>query len=335
MQAVADAHVLEVAEPGVERGERLLRRLRLGGAFRDEARGAPAFEDQRGDGAGAARIEPLRLGVFVVEAFELERRPVRAGGDQRRGQMADGRRADAPLGLRRLAGIVDDERIDDRRRAEENFGRAAFGQRDRLARQPFERAVRAELDQRVDPLLGDEPDMKRDVAVAGRQGQVVVVALAARRIAAVGLNRDDQPAEPDEAEAERAADAGRIGGRIAPGGLDRLAKVAWRRGERGLVVGQRQDGLERPLGERGDQRSGVAVRDVVAGRAENLGDGGGARRRIEADGVAGAPAARRIVRQHAGEALLRRGLPPQAPPSAPQALRRRRRDRGAAGGRPR
>ena len=153
MQAVADPHVLEVAEPGVERGERFLRRLRLGGAFRDEAGGAPAFQDQRGDGAGAARIEPLRLGIFVVEAFELERRPVRAGGDQRRRQMADRRRADAPLGLRRLAGIVDDERIDDRRRADENFGRAAFGQRDRLARQPFERAVRAELDQRVDPFL--------------------------------------------------------------------------------------------------------------------------------------------------------------------------------------
>ena len=43
MQAVADAHVLEVAEPGVERDQRLLRRLALGGAFLEQpARRAPA-----------------------------------------------------------------------------------------------------------------------------------------------------------------------------------------------------------------------------------------------------------------------------------------------------
>ena len=76
---------------------------------------APSLQDERGDGARAARIERLRLGEFVEQPFELERRAVRPGGDQRRRQMADRRRADAALGLRRLAGIVDDER--DRRRA--------------------------------------------------------------------------------------------------------------------------------------------------------------------------------------------------------------------------
>ena len=86
---------------------------------------APPLEDERGDGARAARIEPLRLGEFVEQPFELERRAMRPGGDQRRRQMADRRRADAALGLRRLAGIVDDERIDDRRRAEHDFGRAS------------------------------------------------------------------------------------------------------------------------------------------------------------------------------------------------------------------
>ena len=44
------------------------------------------------------------------------------------------------------------------------------------------------------------------------------------------------------------------------------------------------------------------------------GDGGGARRRVEADGVAGAAAARGIVRQHAGEALVGRRLAPEPRP---------------------
>ena len=144
MQSVADPHVLEVAEPGVERDERLVRRLVVGGAFLQQPGGGAALEDQRRDGARAARIERLRLGEFVEQAFELQDRAMRSGGDQRRRQMADRHRADAPLGLRRLAGIVDDERVDDRRRAEHDFRRASFRQRRRLARQPLQRAMRAE-----------------------------------------------------------------------------------------------------------------------------------------------------------------------------------------------
>ena len=119
------AHVLEVAEPGVEGDQRFLRRLAIGRAFLEQPALAPPLEDQRGDGARAARIEPLRLGEFVEQPLELERGPMRSGGDQRRRQVADRRRADAALGLRRLARIVDDERIDDRRRAEQDFGRAS------------------------------------------------------------------------------------------------------------------------------------------------------------------------------------------------------------------
>ena len=117
MQAVADPHLLQVAEPGVEGDKRLLRRLVIGGAFLEEPAVAAAFENERGNGARAARIERLRLREFVEQPFELERRAMRPGGDQRRRQMADRDRADAALGLRRFAGIVDDERVDDRRRA--------------------------------------------------------------------------------------------------------------------------------------------------------------------------------------------------------------------------
>ena len=116
MQSVADPHVLEVAEPGVERDQSLLGRLAFRGAFPEQAGRLAPLQDQRRDRSRAPRIEPLRLGKFVEQAFQFERCPLRSGGDQRRRQMADRRRADAALGLRRLAGIVDDEGIDHRRR---------------------------------------------------------------------------------------------------------------------------------------------------------------------------------------------------------------------------
>ena len=48
--------------------------------------------------------------------------------------MADGYAGNPALGLRRFAGIADDEGIDHRQRAGDDFGKAFFGQRDRLAR---------------------------------------------------------------------------------------------------------------------------------------------------------------------------------------------------------
>ena len=250
VQAVADAHVLEVAEPCVESDQRLLRRLVRRRAFLEQSRFAPSFEDQRRNRARPARIERLRFGEFVEEPLELERGPMRSSGDQGRRQVADRRRADAALGLRSFAGIVDDERIDDRRRADEDFGRAGFAQRDRLAGQPFHRAVGAELDDRVDFLVTREPEMERDIAVARRQVEVVVVALARSRVAPVGLRRDDERTQPDEPKAEGIADRIAVIGRLAPGGEKRPPEVGRRRGEFGLVFGQRQCWLERSFRKR-------------------------------------------------------------------------------------
>src|SRR6202035_3873579 len=98
MQAVADAHFLEIAEPGVEGDERLLRRLVGGGAFLEEPAVAALFENERRNRSRAARIECLRFGEFVVQSLELERRAMRPSGDQRRRQVTDGDGAGAALG---------------------------------------------------------------------------------------------------------------------------------------------------------------------------------------------------------------------------------------------
>ena len=218
MQAIADAHLLEVAEPGVEGDESLLGRLVVGRAFLEEPAVAALFENERRNGARPARVKRLRLREFIEQSLEFERCAMRPGGDQRRRQMTDRDRADAALGLRSFAWIVDNERIDDRRRAEQNFGRATLAERDRLAGQPFERPMRAELNDRIDFLLAGEPEIERDIGVARRQVEIVIVALARGRVAAIGLNRDDELAKPHEAELERPVDGVAIVGGAAPRG---------------------------------------------------------------------------------------------------------------------
>ena len=75
------------------------------------------LDDQLGQPVAAAAVEAVGLGVFVDQPLERLLALVEPGAGERRRQMADGDRGDAPLGLRRLAGIADDEGIDDGQRA--------------------------------------------------------------------------------------------------------------------------------------------------------------------------------------------------------------------------
>src|SRR6185312_6631106 len=317
VEAVADAHVLQVAEPGVEGDQGLIGRLAVGGAFLDEAALFSPLENERRNDPRAARIKRLRLGELVEQAFELERGPVRSGGGQRRRHVSDRHRADAALGLRRLARIVDDERIDDRGRADEHFRGAALAERNRLARQPFQRAMRAELNDCVDFFAAGEPEVEGDVAVPRRQVEIVIVALARRRGAAVGLDSDDELAELNEAEGEGATDRVAVMRWLAPGGEQRLPEGERGRGELGFVFAKRQRRLERSILEGGDERRRVKpLGYVISRRAQGPRDGDGARRRIQADRIAGPSAARRVVRQHAGQALVGGRLSSETGPAA-------------------
>src|SRR6185437_5332080 len=68
VEAVADAHVLQVAEPGVEGDQGLIGRLAVGGAFLDEAALFSPLENERRNDPRAARIKRLRLGELVEQA---------------------------------------------------------------------------------------------------------------------------------------------------------------------------------------------------------------------------------------------------------------------------
>ena len=137
-----------------------------------------ALDDLVLEEAQAPPVEAVGRGIFLDDAFELGQRPVQAGGAERRRQMADGDGGQPPLGLHRLAGIVDDEGVDHRQRPQHRLGPAFARQRQRLAGQPFQRAVRAEMDQRVDLLGLAQPGIERDVGVARRAVGVVIARLA-------------------------------------------------------------------------------------------------------------------------------------------------------------
>ena len=123
---------------------------------------------------------------------------VAAGAGQRRGQVVDDHRLGAALGLRALAGIVDDERIEMRQWRQHRLGEALGRQRQRLPRQPFERAVLAEMDYRVGAEILGEPGIGGEIAVRRHQCRIVLGRL---RIDVVAARRLDQHRDIAGAEA--------------------------------------------------------------------------------------------------------------------------------------
>ena len=80
----------------------------------------------------------------------------------------------APLGLGALAWVVDQERIDQRQIAQRGVGSARRRHAQRFARQPFQVAVLAQVNDGVRTESGFQPPVGGQVVVAGRQVRVVV-----------------------------------------------------------------------------------------------------------------------------------------------------------------
>ena len=216
MQPVSDAQFLDVAQPCVELAQRLAaRRLRREAAFGGEPGGEGAIDDRIGDEFRAPGIEAAGGRIFVQQRFDLAGGAGEFGFDQRRGHMADRHGADAAARLRRLAGIVDDERIDDRRCARQDRRRAIRGEGDRLAGQPFERAVRAEVDHGVDTRLLAQQEIEGDIGMAGRQGRVVIFVASPVATTAVRLDREREIAGRQRGEMKCAISRERIVLRVA------------------------------------------------------------------------------------------------------------------------
>ena len=234
--------------------------------------------------------------------------------------MPDRHRAQAALGGGGLTGVVDDERIDHRQAAYQGGGKAGLRQRHRLARQPFQGAVRAQVHQRVDCLHRAQPQIERNIGVARRQFGVVVAGLAIQPVAAVRLHRQQHRPQPAMPQHEPAFGQGRIVLRLAPG-RDHAGLRCFRQGgEQAPVLCQMQHRRRRRIAQHRRQRGRGRQRNPgrIAGVAQQVQHGGKAGKAVQPDGMGDLPARARIVRQHHRHpALSHRRRAQPCPPGGP------------------
>ena len=131
MQAVAELAFLQIADEAIDPGNRFSRRGRCGEAEIVLDAGRACLVADRGHQPPAARrIETVGGRVFVEQLFQPNKIFRQRAVSERWRQMADCDGADAPLRLRRLAGIIDDEGIDDGQIADQRLRPAVSRQRD-------------------------------------------------------------------------------------------------------------------------------------------------------------------------------------------------------------
>ena len=331
MQPVADLHFLQFAQVIVELGEGFVGGfVRADPAIEIEARRARKLDDALAQQFDPPRIDPGGLVIFVHQPFEIGERAVGFGAGERRGQVIDNHRRGAALGLRAFARVVDDERIDVRHRAERRFGEAPGGQAERLARQPFQVAVLAHVDDGIGAELFPHPRIEREIAVRRHQVGIVIGFFRVDIVAAGRLQPDGDIAAAEGRNGEGAAigvarPVERIGLRRAPAIRHCIADRFRQSGKEHLVIGERQGFFDparlhgrigRPGQQAVDQR--VAVRrqvfDAVFRPRHGAQQGHRAGRGIEPDAVADAPVAVGIVGEHQSDAPLGRGPAAQLRP---------------------
>ncbi len=195
------------------------------------------FQDLRAQQLDAPGVDTGGLVILVDEGFQVFQRAIGLGAGQRRRQMIDDDRRGAPFGLRPFARIVDDEGVEMRRRAEGGFREAILRQRHRLARQPFEIAVFAEMDDRVRVERLAQPGVEGKIAVRRRQVGIMVAFGGVDVVSARRLDRDDDISKLQDRQNEVRALPERIVGRIAPSLGDRVADGGRQGLEIGVVVG--------------------------------------------------------------------------------------------------
>ena len=193
----------------------------------------------------AHRALVLRL-PLVQQVMHLGQGLVQAAGGERRGLVADDGGAPAALGLGGLADVVGDVGVGHGNVAQRQQRRVVHRQAALLARQPFLRAMRAVVHQRV--VVPARPQIGGQVVVRRQVGGGVVDllflgarVLAARRHAAaagLGQQRDVAELKARNHEVVHAVLAQHPGGFLgrAPGARQRLLRGARQAGEPGAVV---------------------------------------------------------------------------------------------------
>ncbi len=179
--------------------------------------------------------------MLVDQALELGEPAIALGAGQRRRQVIDDHRLGAALGLRAFAGIVDDEGVEMRQRPERRLGEALGGERQRLARQPFEVTVLPHMHHRLGAQAQGKPGVEGEIAVRRREIGRVIARGGIDVVAAGRLDRhrdiaEAQRGDGDSAAIEPALAEGGVALDRAPALLDLLLRRARQRREKGGVV---------------------------------------------------------------------------------------------------
>jgi len=237
VQTVADLHFLEVAEIGVEFFERgLLRLVADNAGVLVEADIGDEVEDLSLEQFQPTWIAARGLVIFVDQRLQVLQRPVALGARQRWGQVVDDDRGCPALGLGALARIVDDEGIEMRQRAEDGFRIAGLGQRQRLARQPFEIAVLAHVDHRMGVELPAQIGVEGEIAVRRHEVRRMIGLLRLDIVAARRLDADHDIAEARQRQGEPAVEEERIPLRRAPPRRHLVLNLPWKTFEEANVI---------------------------------------------------------------------------------------------------
>ena len=247
-----------------------------------QLRGLHQRPDLLADRRQLGRVQRGDVGVLVEQLLEPRDVAVGLGAGHRRDEVVDERGVRAALGLRALARVVDQERVDQRQVAERRVGaaRRATSPASCRAATPGCRAcpgARSRRRRTRPRLRRGEPAVGAEVVVAGRQVRVVVdrdrvLAEAARRL---HHQHDVAAAQGGEDDVAVAVDV-QLAGRRAPVRLDALAEVVGQRVEpapvlRGrdpdrvagqLLLGQPVGVLAAGLDQRVDQRVAVLLGDA-------------------------------------------------------------------------
>ena len=293
MQAIANLRLLQLAQISIEP-------LQQGLAFGVVGRPLEAeffmqlflqhaLQDVGTQQLGAARVECERFVVLVHLALQLLQRAVGLGARHRRHQVVDDHGLRAPLGLAAFAGVIDDEGVQVRQRAEDGVGPAGRAQRHALAGQPFEVAVLAHMHHRIDGEGAAQPEVEREVVVRRHEIGVVVGRDQIDVAAACRLDANEHVAQAQARDHEALAAQHRVLFGCAPQGVDRRLAFSRQALEVLQVVGQRQ---ALTCGTRG-----VGV-EVVGDAAHEFGDQGIAALGQCTGGVAGV--AQRLQDDHGG-----------------------------------
>ena len=153
VQAVADLDVLDLAQPAVDVQQHVVERVLVGPVGQAEIvvhlGGPHQRPDLLADGGQLARIQRGDVGVLVEQLFEPGDVAVGFGARHRRDQVVDQHGVRPALGLGAFTGVVDQERVDQRQVAERGVGAAGRRHAQRLAGQPLQVAVLAEVDDGV------------------------------------------------------------------------------------------------------------------------------------------------------------------------------------------